>query len=259
LIESEGFLAVADPVRIAELRHQLEGIVAGTGRARSVLPFGVPEIDRRLPKGGLAVGALHEVAGGANGAVDGAAAASFVAGIAARTGGKVLWCYSQPDLFAPALAQSGLTEDRVVFFEARDEASILGCFEEALRHGGLTAVVGEVAGLARVASQRLQLAAETSGTMGIALRRWRRHVDARDFGNPTTAFTRWRVTEVSSPALPVRGVGRAHWFLELMRARGGEGLECEVKACDGKGFIAIPSFLADGSAETEDGRYRAVG
>lgn len=245
--------------RIAELRDQIERISGVTGRARIVLPFGIPEIDRRLPKGGLALGALHEIAGGANGAVDGAAAASFAAGIAARTGGKVLWCYSQADLFAPALAQSGLTEDRVVFFEARDEASILGCFEEALRHGGLSAVVGELAGLSRVASQRLQMAAETSGTMGLAVRRWRRHVDARDFGNPTAAFTRWRVTEVSSAALPVRGVGRARWFLELMRARGGESLEFEVDACDGKGFIAIPSVLADGSAQTEAGRYRAVG
>jgi len=40
-------------------------------------------------KGGLALGALHEVAGGGNGAIDGAAAALFAAGIAARTGGRV--------------------------------------------------------------------------------------------------------------------------------------------------------------------------
>lgn len=249
----------ANAAALSELKQRIEGIAGIASRTKSVLPFGVPEIDKRLPKGGLAIGALHEVAGGANGAIDGAAAASFAAGIAARTGGKVLWCYSQPDLFAPALAQSGLTEDRVVFFEARDEAAILGCFEEALRHGGLSAVVGELAGLPQVASKRLQLAAETTGTMALAVRRWRRHVDARDFGNPTAAFTRWRVTEVSSVALPVRGVGRARWLLELMRARGGECLECEVEACDGKGFIAIPSLLADGSVETEAGRYRAVG
>lgn len=243
----------ADAAVIIELRQQIDKIEGGAHRARTVLPFGVADIDRRLPKGGLAFSALHEIAGGANGAVDGAAAASFAAGIAARTGGKVLWCYSQPDLFAPALAQFGLTEDRVVFFEARDEAAILGCFEEALRHGGLSAVVGELAGLSRVASQRLQLAAETSGTMGLAVRRWRRHVDARDFGNPTAAFTRWRVTEISSGVLPVRGLGRARWLLELMRARGGESAEFEVEACDGKGFIGIPSLLADGSVETGTG------
>src|SRR2546426_7224921 len=41
---------------------------------------------------GLTLGALHEVAGGGNGAIDGAAAALFTAGIAARTKGMVLWC-----------------------------------------------------------------------------------------------------------------------------------------------------------------------
>ncbi|MGY2991216.1 hypothetical protein ACVWWD_000023 [Mesorhizobium sp. URHB0026] len=41
---------------------------------------------------GSTLGALHEVAGGGNGAIDGAAASLFAAGIAARTQGKVLWC-----------------------------------------------------------------------------------------------------------------------------------------------------------------------
>ena len=59
-------------VRLQERIAHLEGVV---GRAREVLPFGLAELDRRLPGGGLALGALHEVAGGGNGAVDGAAAA----------------------------------------------------------------------------------------------------------------------------------------------------------------------------------------
>lgn len=244
---------------LTELRQQIEGIEGVVRRGRAVLPFGVTAIDRHLPQGGLALGALHEVAGGANGAIDGAAAASFAAGIAARTGGKVLWCHSQGDLFAPALNQSGLREDQIVFFEARDEASILGCFEEALRHGGLTAVVAEIASLSRVSSQRLRLAAETSGTMALAIRRWKRHVDARDFGQPTSAFTRWRVTETHSAPLPVRGVGRARWLLELMRCRGGESADFEVEACDGEGFIALSSDLAHRSAETGTGRIRAAG
>ena len=248
----------ANATRIAELREQLEGIVTGVSRHRDVLAFGVPQIDSRLPKRGLLRGALHEVAGGANGAVSGAAAASFAAGIAARTGGKVLWCYTQPDLFAPALAQSGLGEEQVVFFEADDETAILDCFEEALRHGGLTAVVGELACLSRVASQRLQMAAETTGTMALAVRRWRRQVDAKDFGNPTAAHTRWRVTELPSAPLPVRGTGRPRWLLELMRCRGGDCADFEVEASDAKGFVAIPSELANGSAIAEAGRWRTA-
>jgi hypothetical protein len=124
----------------------------------------------------LALGALHEVAGGGNGAIDGAAAVLFAAGIAARTRGRVLWCVTRQDLFAPALAAAGLAPDRVIYVEAGDEKSVLACFEEGLRHGGshggLGAVVAEVARLSMTASRRLQLAAEGSGAIGIAIQRF---------------------------------------------------------------------------------------
>ena len=122
---------------IEELRERIRRLEGAAGRRRLVLPFGIKAIDRHLPGGGLALGALHEVAGGGNGAIDGAAAALFAAGVAARTRGKVLWCITRPDLFAPALAQAGLVPDRVIYVEAGDEKSVLICFEEGLRHGGL--------------------------------------------------------------------------------------------------------------------------
>jgi protein ImuA len=121
---------------VEELRERIRRIEGPSERGRGVLPFGIKEIDRHLPGGGLALGALHEVAGGGNGAIDGAAAALFAAGIAARTRGKVLWCITRPDLFAPALAQAGLKSDRVIYLEAGDDKSVLACFEEGLRHGG---------------------------------------------------------------------------------------------------------------------------
>jgi protein ImuA len=100
---------------------------------------------------------LHEVAGGGNGAVDGVAAALFAAGIAARTKGQVLWCVTRQDLFAPALAEAGLAPDRVIYVEAGDDKAVLACFEEALRHAKLSAVVAEVSRLSMIASRRLQL------------------------------------------------------------------------------------------------------
>src|SRR6202162_3785916 len=117
---------------VEELRERIQRLEGGSARRRTVLPFGIKEIDRHLPGGGLALGALHEVAGGGNGAIDGAAAALFAAGIAARTRGKVLWCIARPDLFAPALAQAGLKSDRVIYLEAGDDQSVLACFEEGL-------------------------------------------------------------------------------------------------------------------------------
>lgn len=242
---------------IAELRERVQRLEGGKGRSRTVLPFGLAEVDQRLPGGGLALGCLHEVAGGGNGAVDGAAAALFAAGVATRTRGKVLWCVTRQDLFAPALAQAGLLPGRVIFVEAGDEKALLACMEEGLRHGGLGAVVAEVARLSMPASRRLQLAAESSGTIGIAVRRWRRPTEVADFGQPTASVTRWRVSVLPSAPLPVPGVGRSRWLLELIRCRAGESADFEVEACDATGRIALPSEVAHGSPQTEIGRRRA--
>jgi len=234
--------------QIEALRERIRCLEGGARHRRSVLPFGIEAIDGHLPEGGLALGALHEVAGGGNGAIDGAAAALFAAGISARTKGRVLWCVTRQDLFAPALAQAGLPVDRVIYVEACDEKSVLACFEEGLRRGGLGAVVAEVARLSMTASRRLQLAAEGSGSIGLAVRRWRRQREATDFGLPTASMTRWRVSALPSPPLPVPGVGHARWRLELVRCRRGESAEFEVKACDAQGRLALPSELIQRSA-----------
>jgi protein ImuA len=243
---------------IAALRARIERLQGGQAHGRAVIPFGVAEIDRILPEGGLALGSLHEVAGGGNGAIDGAAAALFAAGIAARTKGKVLWCVTRQDLFAPALSQVGLSPGRVIYVEAGDEKAVLACFEEGLRHGGLGAVIAEFARLSMTASRRLQLAAESSGALGIAIRRWRRQTEAADFGQPTASVTRWRVSILPSTPLPVPGVGRARWLLELIRCRAGESADFEVEACDAKGRLALPSHLADGQGAKDIGRRRAA-
>lgn len=242
---------------ITSLRARIDRLEGARAQGRTVLPFGVVPIDEVLPGGGLTVGALHEVAGGGNGAADGAAAALFAAGIAARTKGKVLWCVTRQDLFAPAVAKAGLLPGRVIYVEALDEKSVLDCFEEGLRHAGLGAVVAEVARLSMTSSRRLQLAAEGSGVMGIAVRRWRRQTEAADFGQPTASATRWRVSALPSSPLPAPGVGRARWRLELIRCRAGESADFEVEACDAKGRLALPSDLGHRPGEKATG-YRSA-
>src|SRR3546814_11638777 len=100
------------------------------------------------------------------GATDAAAAALSAAGILARVKGKILWCMTQSDLFAPALALAGLDPDRVIYVEARDETSLLSCFEGGLRHGGLGGVIAEAARLSMTASRRLQLARSEERRVG---------------------------------------------------------------------------------------------
>ena len=102
------------PIALHALKTQITRIEGREARERGVLPFGIGALDARLPGGGLALGALHEVAGGGNGAIDGATASLFTAGVAARTRGQVLWCHTKAALFAPAVAQAGLVPDRVI-------------------------------------------------------------------------------------------------------------------------------------------------
>ena len=243
---------------VLALRDRIARIEERARPDAQVLAFGVEALDRALPAGGLRLGALHEVAGGGAGAVDGAVAALFAAGIVARRPGPVLWCVTRPDLFAPALSQAGLDPDRVIYVEAGDEKTLMTCVEEGLRHRGLAGVVGEVARLSMTASRRLQLAAEQSGTLGLVVRRWRRATEAADFGQPTAASTRWRVSPLPSSPLPVPGIGRARWYVELIRCRAGACAEFTVEACDEKGCLALAADVADRSAQARPGRRRAA-
>ncbi|MGJ7042214.1 protein ImuA [Shinella sp. BE166] len=241
---------------LAELRERIGRLEGGAQRARQTLPFGVPDIDRALPGGGLAFGALHEVAGGGGGTVDGAAAALFSAGVAARTKGKVLWCMTRQDLFFPAISQAGLHPDRVVWCESDREEEVLSAMEEGLTFGGLSCVVGELVRLPMTASRRLQLAAEKTGSMGIVLRRWRRQNEASDYGQPTASTTRWRISTLPSERLPVAGVGRARWLAELMRVKAGECAEFEIGAPDATGRICLLPTSGDRADQTT--RWRSL-
>lgn len=227
-----------------QLRNSIRDL-EGTRRVREVLPFGDAVIDSKLPGGGLALGALHEVAGGGSDSLHAATAGLFAAGIAARTKGKVLWCSRRSDIFYPALAQVGLTPDRMIFVEPDNDNDVLSVFEEALRHGGLGAVICEMVRLPMTESRRLHLAAERTKTIGIAVRRWRRLAESVDFGQPTAATTRWRVSPLPSDPLPVPGIGRTRWQLELIRVKAGECADFEVEACDGKGYVRVPSNTVD--------------
>jgi protein ImuA len=103
---------------VGKLRAEIARLESQDRRTHAALPFGLRDVDTRLPGGGLARGALHEIAGGGAAVVHGSAAALFAAGIVARLDGWVLWCLTKPDLFAPATFQAGLDPDRVIYVEA---------------------------------------------------------------------------------------------------------------------------------------------
>lgn len=231
---------------IAELRESLKKVESDGLRRRPVLPFGIAPIDERLAPGGLRLDSLHEIAAASPAPSDDAAATLFMAGIAARAWGPVLWVVRRRDLFAPGLYQAGLAPGRLIYAEAADDAELLALMEEGLRHRGLGAVVGEVKRAAMPNTRRLQLAAEGGKTIALLMKR-----HAREGGNPlavpSAAMTRWRIGSAPSAPLPVgeAGVGRARWQVELVRQRGGDSAEWMMEACDETGRLALPARLVD--------------
>jgi protein ImuA len=228
----------------ADLRKRIERLSPGF-RHRPALPFGVPALDRRLPSKGLALGCLHEVIEGGHAAEFAGAATLFIAGIAARLNGPVLWCLNRRDLFAPGLARAGLHPSRVIYAETLRDREVLPAMEEGLKERGLAAVVGEVTRLGLAPSRRLHLAAEASGIPVFALRRWWTVAEKELTALPTAATTRWRISPASSRDPPAPGIGRARWHVDLLRCRGGEPCSWILEACDEAGRLALPTDLAD--------------
>ncbi len=246
-------------IRLDALRQQVRAIEAfGDSRVSACLPFGIPVMDGKIAGGGMLLGALHEMAGAAGTPSDDAAAILFTAGIAARASaqvGVVLWALRWRDLFAPGLAQAGLGPQQLIQAECRRDEDVLAVMEEGLRHGGLAAVVGEIGQTAMTATRRLQLAAEESGTPALMLRKWRRN-GADPLALPSAAVTRWKIGCVPSAPLPVQGIGRPRWSIDLVRQRGGEPHQWIMEGCDAEGRLALPAGPANRSAAADRGNVR---
>lgn len=241
---------------LGELRRQIAHLERPTPLRRPALPLEVEAIDRHLPSGGLAQGALHELVGGGADLRHGAAAALFAARLVSRARGPVLWVLRARDLFAPALAEVGLHPDRLIYAETGKEAAVLPVAEEVLRHPGLAGVVAECARLPLTASRRLQLAAEGSGVIALAIRRWSEKDLLQPNGN--VAMTRWRLSALASaPVSGTPGLGASRWRLELLRCRGGAPADWIVEALDATGRLRLVADLADRPAAPQAWRAAA--
>ena len=237
-------LVSPEPADPAALRARIAAIERGgaapacgaAGSGAAVVRLGVAAVDEALPGGGLARGAVHEIAG----AADSAAACGFAAALAGRaTGasGPAVWCTRDGSLYAPGLAAFGLDTARLVAVRAPCPRDALWAVEEALR-AGVPAVVGEAAaGL--TASRRLQLAARAGGGLCLLL------PPPDGSAGALAAATRWRIAPAAAAPRPGGGPGAARWRLSLTRCRGGTARDWTVEWCHETHRFSLAAPLAD--------------
>ncbi|HEY6256957.1 MAG TPA: hypothetical protein VIY51_14315 [Xanthobacteraceae bacterium] len=217
------------------------------------LRLGVPALDAAL-QGGLAVGALHELAPASElqlGAAFGFALA--IAALAAAKDGRQVLCiateFAAREGGAPygvGLDLFGLPLERLMILRVAHPRDALWGFEEALKCRALAAVLAELpeAGDAAdfTATRRLALAAQAGGGLGLLLRH--RHCPL-----PSAAMTRWQVASAASAPDRFGGLGGTHFDLALNRNRRGRcGRWIADWNHDERTFV--PQALSLGMAET---------
>jgi len=141
----------------------------------------------RLRKGGV-----HEVLGDS--------ADMFAIIVASRLSGHVVWIGPAHDVesLAPTALQAFLDPARIILTVGTTRNEVLWAGEQALRAPGSCCVVMELRdGPDLTASRRLQIAAEETGALGLALISGRAHTSASQ--------TRWVCSAVETPA------GGWHW------------------------------------------------
>jgi len=175
-------------------------------------------------RGGLQRGALHEIF--AARMADEASASGFAITLAVRASARrpVVWVRQDfagieaGQIYAPGIAELGLSPDRLILVRARDGPAVLRAGEEAARCPPLGAVLIEPWGAPKaldlVATRRLALAAGRSNVPLFMVR-------AGAEPEPSAAITRWRVRAALSTALEAEAPGHPAFEVELLRDRAG--------------------------------------
>jgi protein ImuA len=204
-----------------------------------LLAIGIAAIDTALG-GGLACGALHEIA--ATRESETAVATGFALALAARNArnsrrglrtsrGQIsslpktaLWIAEDlslaenGQLYGPGLDQAGIAPEHLITVSAPRARDVLWAMEEALRCHAVGVVIGEVRahGIEHVTTRRLSLAAAAGNTLGFLLR-------TLPDDDPSACATRWMIGAAPHhfPSPRFHDIGPPRWTVHLRRNRRG--------------------------------------
>lgn len=220
--------------RLAALRQAVEKIERGEhGAGSATLPLGVAGIDRFLPGGGLASGAVHEVAAAQHGskpAAFGFALALAALAQSARRGPAVLVLSRRTfkDFGSPyghGLQKLGLDLRRLIVVETRSDKDALWAIEETVKSKAALAMVAAALGSDRdlgrhlTESRRLSLAAAATGTPLVL-------ISSAAGTQASAAVTRWRIGTAAAErgrlgSDKTQPFARSRWSVALERCRNG--------------------------------------
>jgi hypothetical protein len=211
------------PLDVAALRERLARLERTQHRLAEWLPTGFARLDDALG-GGLPFGALVELLVAEPGS--GALEAFLPAFVRDRPTRLFAWVDRVPP-FPPALAQIGFDLERVLLVRPRDLREQAWALDLALRSRACEAVVASLARLDDASLRRLQLAAESSGTLALLVR----PLALADL--PSPAATRLEVAPLRSSDPRRRRLRvvirrcRAHGRHDLDGARAGDPIDLE--------------------------------
>jgi protein ImuA len=206
----------------------LEGL--RSPRPGTELDLGLGAMNEAFPHHSFPLGSVHEFI--SHGAESAAVTAGFISVLLAglmKSGGAVLWIGSCRTIFPPALKIFGIVPERIVFIDLHKERDVLWAMEEALKCGGLAAVVGEMPEFSFTVSRRFQLAVEQSRVTGFIFRTNPRNI------HPNAAVSRWKISPLPTESCDdLPGLGFPRWNIELLKIRNGKPGSWQVEWTAGR-------------------------
>jgi protein ImuA len=232
------------PAKLDDLRRLLLATLTPSDSGR-FFSFGLPALDKHLPRQGLSLASLHEIH--AASALDLPAALGFLTAllVSLPESGPIFIITSAQSLASAGQLHGhgfqalGLDPSRITLVEARKETDAFWALEESLRSGAASAVAGFIAqSLDLKKSQRLSLAAREARRPLLLLR-------APKTAVASAAETRWRIAAAPCHREPLGTLASWRWQVKLERCRNGSTGEFVLEWFHASHRFGLAAPLAD--------------
>ncbi len=179
---------------------------AGMGSFRT----GLGAWDAASPNGVFQGGAVHELLWQRKQSPP-TSLALYLAATALSQGGTMVWSDPERELYIPAVSAMRISLRHLILLRCANREEQLWALVECLRCRGIAATVATLGRLSQIEARKLQLAAESGGSVGVFMR-----PDDQRISTHYAAATRWFVE-------PAPGDEQAQrWSVQLRHGHGGQ-------------------------------------